>query len=83
MLPRGPPCQVPVDWLLQKADGMLPEEHGRPRAFAREGAAAELTNGVLENVSLAIEALWKQRGYDKRYPEVIKARRGRVRLRPV
>ena len=76
MLPRGPPCQVPVDWLLQKADGMLPEGLGRPRAFARDGAAAQLTNSLLDNSSDAIEELWKSRGYDKRYPEKIKARLG-------
>lgn len=45
--------QVPVDWLLQKAEGMLPEGQGAPRAFAKDGAAAEKTNELLENATLA------------------------------
>ena len=46
--------QLPVNWLLQKADGMFPEGQGRPRAFAKDGAAAETTNELLENVVLAV-----------------------------
>ena len=42
-----------MDWLVRKLDHMLPEGHGGPRAFAREGAAAPLTNGLLENASAA------------------------------
>ena len=61
-------AQVPVDWLLQKADGMFPEGHGGPRAFAKDGAAAEKTNELLENSTLAIEKLFKQRGYDPHKP---------------
>ena len=30
--------------LLQKADGMFPEGQGGPRPFAKDGAAAEMTN---------------------------------------
>ena len=55
---------------------MLPEGHGGPRAFAREGAAAPLTNGLLENASAAVDTLWKQRGYHPTKPEVTKARLG-------
>ena len=55
---------------------MLPEGHGRPRAFVKEGPAAPLTNGLLENGTLAIEKLWKQRGYDPKKPDEIKARLG-------
>ena len=47
-----------------------------PRAFAREGAAAPLTNGLLENASAAVDTLWKQRGYHPTKPEVTKARLG-------
>ena len=50
--------------LLLKADGMFPEGAGRPRAFVRDGDAAEKTNGLLEIAVLAIFELWKQRGYD-------------------
>jgi hypothetical protein len=53
-----------VEFLFQKADGMLPGGHGGPKAFAKEGSAALLTNGLLENGALAIDKLWKQRGYD-------------------
>ena len=34
--------QVPVDWLLQKADLMFPEGVGARKAFAKEGVAAEI-----------------------------------------
>ena len=33
--------------LLQKADDMFPEGLGRPRAFIRDGTAAEKTNELL------------------------------------
>ena len=65
-----------MDWLVRKLDHMLPEGHGGPRAFAREGAAAPLTNGLLENASAAVDTLWKQRGYHPTKPEVTKARLG-------
>ena len=41
--------QVPVKWLLQKADGMFPEGQRGPRPFAKDSAAAEKTNELLEN----------------------------------
>ena len=59
----APPSQVPVNWLLQKANGMLPEGVGAPRPFTRDGPAALLTNGLLENGVAAIDRLWKQRRY--------------------
>ena len=40
--------------LLLKADGMFPEGAGRPRAFVRDGDAAEKANGLLEIAVLAI-----------------------------
>ena len=68
--------QVPVDWLLHKADGMFPEGVGARRAFAKEGAPAEKTNELLENASLASKKFFKQRGYDPRKPEEVKAKLG-------
>ena len=68
--------QVPVEWLLQKAYGMFPEGQGGPRAFAEDGDAKEKTNELLENALLAIEKLFKQRGYDPKKPEEKKARLG-------
>ena len=62
--------------LLQKANAMFPEGQGRPRAFARDGAAAEKTNELLENVTVAIEKLFKQRGYDPKKPAEVKAKLG-------
>ena len=67
---------MPVEWLLQKADGMFPEGQGGPRAFAKDGAAKEKTNELLENAMTAIEELFKQRGYDPKKPEEVKAKLG-------
>ena len=44
-----------MDWLVLKLDHMLPEGHGGPRAFAKEGSAAALTNGLLEDASAAVD----------------------------
>ena len=63
-----------MEYLLQSAEVMLPEGHGGPKAFPKEGCAAPLTNGLLENGALAIEKLWKQRGYDPKKPDAILAR---------
>ena len=52
--------QVPVDMLLRKADGMLPEGKGAPRPFAKDCPAAEKTNELLENATGAIELLFKR-----------------------
>ena len=72
-----PPCaQVPVDMLLCKADGMFPEGLGAPRAFAKEGAAADKTNELLENATIVIDHLFKRRGYDPKKPEEVKAKLG-------
>ena len=65
-----------MEHLLPKIDGMLPEGTGRRRAFVKTGPAARLTNELLENAKLAVEKLWKQRGYDPKKLEVIKARLG-------
>ena len=51
--------QVPVKWLLQKANNMFPEGTGRPRAFTKGEAAAAKTNELLENGMTAIEQLFK------------------------
>ena len=58
-----------MEFLFQKADGMLPEGHGGSKAFAKEASAAPLTNGLLENGALAIDKLWQQRGYDPKCKE--------------
>ena len=52
--PRMPVSQVPVDWLLQKAESMFPEGQGAPRAFTKDGDPAAKTNELLENASLAL-----------------------------
>ena len=62
--------------LLQKADAMFPEGRGAPRAFIKEGKAAEKTNELLENAMIAIQMLFKQRGYDPKKPEEVKAKLG-------
>ena len=62
--------------LFEKLDGMIPEGVGAVRAFAKDGAPAEKTNELLVNAGLAVEKLWKQRGYDPKKPEVIKAKLG-------
>ena len=66
--------------LLQKADGMFSEGTGGlaggPRAFAKDGSAAEKTNELLENATSAIEQLFKQRGYDPKKPAEVKAKLG-------
>ena len=68
--------QVPVNWLVLKADSMFPEDVGAKRAFAKEGAAAEKTNELLENALNASKEFFKQRGYDPRKPEAVKAKLG-------
>jgi hypothetical protein len=68
--------QVSVEFLLPKINEMLPEGVGRRKAFVKTGTAAPLTNELLENSKLAVDKLWKQRGYDPKKPDVIKARLG-------
>ena len=65
-----------MEHLLPKIDGMLPEGVGKRSAFVKTGPAARLTNELLENAKLTVDKLWKQRGYDPKKPEVIKARLG-------
>jgi hypothetical protein len=55
---------------------MFPEGIGAPKAFARDGPAAVLTNGLLENGHNTIVKLWKRCGYDPKKSDVIKARLG-------
>ena len=50
-----PVSQVPVAWLLLKANDMFPEGQGGPRRFAKGGTAAEMTNKLLENATAAID----------------------------
>ena len=60
--PESLSSQVAVDMLLVKADGMFPEGQGGPKAFAKDGTAAEKTKELLVNAKAAITKLWKQRG---------------------
>lgn len=71
-----PVSQVPVAWLLQKANDMFPEGQGGRRRFAKDGAAAEMTNELLDNATSAIFELFKQRGYNPKKPEEVKAKLG-------
>ena len=75
-MPDDPRSQVTVPLLLQEAEKIFPEGAGAPRAMPRRGVAAQKTNGLLENVKKAIDALWKQRGYDPKKPALTKARLG-------
>ena len=54
--------------LLERAEGMFPEGGGKPKAVAKAGAAARLTNGLVVNAKDAIDELWKARGYMKIKP---------------
>ena len=74
--PRITVWQVAVGVLLQKAACMFPEGNGAPKAFIKDGSAAEKTNELLVNAKDAIDELWKQRGYDPKKPEATKARLG-------
>ena len=47
--------------LLQKAACMFPEGNGAPKAFIKDGSAAEKTNELLVNAKDAIDELWKLR----------------------
>ena len=75
--------QLSVDVLLSKADAMFPEGQGAVRAFARDSGAAENTNELLENATIAIAKLFKQRRYDPKKPEETNQGKARVRARPV
>ena len=55
---------------------MFPEGNGAPKAFTKDGAAAEKSNELLVNARDAIDELWKQRSYDPKKPEATKARLG-------
>lgn len=54
----------------------VPGGPGRAPCFARDGAAAEKTNELLENANTAIEKLFKRRGYDAKKPELKKEKLG-------
>ena len=69
-------AQDRVEFLVQKANGMFLEGAGARRAFAKDGAAAALTNGLLEDAKTAAEIFFKSRGYDPNKPEAVQARLG-------
>ena len=62
--------------MLRKAEAMFPEGVGAPRAFIKDGGAAEKTNELLENATAAIELLFERRGYNPKHPEEVKAKLG-------
>ena len=62
--------------LLQLARRMFQEGLGRVRAEPKHGSPAPLINELYVNATTAINKLWKERGYDPKYPEQIKARLG-------
>ena len=55
---------------------MFLEGASAPRSMVRREIAAQKTNGLLENVKKAIDALWKQRGYNPKKPALTKERLG-------
>jgi hypothetical protein len=55
---------------------MFPEGLGRARAAPKVGAPAPFINALLCNSKAAVDALWKQRGYDKMKSAVIESRLG-------
>ena len=52
-------AQDRVEFLVQKANGMFLEGAGARRAFAKDGAAGALTNGLLEDAKTAAEIFFK------------------------
>ena len=71
--------QVPVDWLVLKADAMFPEDVGAKRAFAKEGAAAEKTNAQRIYMHIAPkepELLAAQSWAKTNIPETVRVRTG-------
>ena len=68
--------QVSVDFLLQTADYMFPLGKGAPRAMPKVDGAAPLIHTLLFNAKNAVDALWKQRGWDPKKPEKTKAALG-------
>ena len=61
---------------MQRAEYMFPEGLGRARAAPKVGAPAPFINALLCNSKAAVDALWKQRGYDKMKSAVIESRLG-------
>ena len=55
---------------------MFPEGVGKPKAVAKAGAAAELSNELVANAKEAIDTLWKARGYLNMKPKERKAKLG-------
>ena len=55
---------------------MFLEGASAPRSMVRREIAAQKTNRLLENVKKAIDALWKQRGYNPKKPALTTVRSG-------
>lgn len=62
--------------LQQMADSMFPEGTGRPKAVAKAGSPAQLTNGLIVDAKEAVDALWKARGYLNMKPKQRKEKLG-------
>lgn len=61
---------------MQKAEKMFPEGVGARRAFTRDGTAAAMTNGLLEDAKIAADNFFDARGYHPKRPEEVKAKLG-------
>ena len=55
---------------------MFAEGHGGPKASKMNKAVAKPTNALVLNAIEAVKELWKERGYDSKYPEETKRRLG-------
>jgi hypothetical protein len=55
---------------------MFPEGNGKPKAVAKVGAAADLTNHLVINAKAAIDKLWKARDYLKMKPALRREKLG-------
>ena len=55
-------AQDRVEYLVQKAEKMFPEGVGARRAFTRDGTAATMTNGLLEDAKIAADNFFDARG---------------------
>ena len=86
---HNPPCSQPnlcaiapfvpqaeVSALLLRAEILFPEGKSEPRAAAKVGASAKLTNELVVNAKDAIDKLWKARGYVKMKPAQRKLKLG-------
>lgn len=67
--------------LQQTAGSIFPEGASKPKAIAKTGTAAQLTNELVVNAKEAIDDLWKARGYLKMKPKQRKEKLARLPAR--